>query len=135
MLRPIKETVSVYLSPPAEFADPPVVARKYDPSGHRQTVTDSGTTVTMSGRSDTLSILSHGEQDVAGYLREHPDATPADIAEARGVDEAAIEQAIDRLETKTHRAVVTLAESPFTEQALSSADSTTKQRLRAALAD
>jgi len=89
----------------------------------------------MSGRSDTLSILSHGEQDVAGYLREHPDATPAEIAEARGVDEAAVEQAVDRIETKTHRAVVTLAESPFTGEALSSADSSVRKRLLAALTD
>jgi len=89
----------------------------------------------MTARRDTRSILSHGEQDVAGYLREHPGATPTDIAEARGVDESSVEQAIDRIEVKTHRAIVTLAESPFTEEALSAADSDTRDRLQAALTD
>ncbi len=81
------------------------------------------------------SILSHGEQDVAGYLREHPDATAADIAEARGVDETAVDQAIERIREKTHRAVVTLAESPFAAETLQGADPAIRDRFRSVLED
>lgn len=81
------------------------------------------------------SILSHGEQDVAGYLREHPDASTADIAAARGVDEPAVDQAIERIRLKTHRAVVTLAQSPFADEALEAADPVVRDRLRSVLDD
>lgn len=89
----------------------------------------------MSPGNGSMSILSHGEQDVAGYLREHPDASTAEIAAARGTDEAAVEQAIERIRRKTRRAVVTLSESPFAEEALSTAEPAIRTRLRAALGD
>lgn len=58
------------------------------------------------------SILSHGERDVAGYLREGT-TDPATIAEERGVAEEAVRKSIDRIEGKTRRALATLEESPF----------------------
>lgn len=61
------------------------------------------------------SILSHGERDVAGYLREGT-TDPATIAEERGVDEESVRKSIDRIEGKTRRALATLEESPFTEE-------------------
>ena len=62
----------------------------------------------------SASILSHGERDVAGYLRGG-ESDPAAIAASRGTSEEAVRKAIDRIEGKTRRAVATLAESPFTE--------------------
>lgn len=60
--------------------------------------------------SSSESILSHGEQDVAGHLREGRDV--AEIAAARETSEAAVRQSIDRIEEKTRRALVTLLQSP-----------------------
>ncbi len=56
------------------------------------------------------SILSHGEQDVAGHLREGREVS--EIAAARETPEAAVRKSVDRIEEKTRRALVTLLQSP-----------------------
>jgi DNA-binding CsgD family transcriptional regulator len=58
------------------------------------------------------SILSHGEREIA-TLRTSGHSV-AEIADRRGDTETAIEKALDRIEAKTRRALVTLAESPVT---------------------
>jgi len=77
------------------------------------------------------SILSHGERDVAGYLREGAD--PEEIADARGVPPESVHKAVDRIESKTRRAFATLAESPFTGDAARDLDAETREVLRDAL--
>lgn len=83
----------------------------------------------MSGTSRPESILSHGEQDVAGYLRESPGMTPAEIAEARGVPDDAVEKSIRRIEEKTRRAVFTLIQSPYTTEVVAELDPDTRRAL------
>lgn len=73
------------------------------------------------------SILSHGERDVAGYLREGAD--PAEIATARDVSEESVEKAVDRVEEKTRRAIATLVESPFVDDAARELDDETRREL------
>lgn len=67
--------------------------------------------------SDRQSILSHGEREIATLLREGQSVE--EIAAARDEPTAAIEKATDRIEAKTDRAVATLLESPFSEDAVS----------------
>lgn len=81
------------------------------------------------------SILSHGERDVAGHLREDPDASIDDIAAARGVSANAIEQSVERVRDKTARALHTLAESPFTAEVARGLDDDVRDRLIQALRD
>lgn len=81
------------------------------------------------------SILSHGERDVAGHLRANPDASNAEIAEARGVPEEAVERSIVRLRDKTVRALQTLSESPFTAEIANDLDDETRRRVLRALDD
>lgn len=66
------------------------------------------------------SILSHGEQDVAGHLRQGADIRA--IAEARGTSEEAVEKAIHRIREKTNRAFATLIQSPFIEECAAELD-------------
>lgn len=77
------------------------------------------------------SILSHGEQDVAGHLRQG--ASPAEIAAARDTSEEAIEKTIHRIREKTGRAFATLARSPFTEEYARELDPDTRRDLIEAL--
>lgn len=77
------------------------------------------------------SILSHGERDVAGYLREGADV--GEIAAARGTTEASVRETVDRIEEKTRRAAVTLAESPSAEDAAGALDEATRRELLDAL--
>ena len=83
----------------------------------------------MPDRMAPESILSHGEQDVAGYLRDHPDADLAAIAERRGTSEEAVRKAIDRIEAKTRRAFATLSQSPFVEEAAREIDPELRREL------
>lgn len=76
----------------------------------------------------SASILSHGEHDVAGYLRGG-ESDPAAIAASRGTSEEAVRKAIDRIEGKTRRAVATLAESPFTEAVARDLESDVRREL------
>ena len=79
------------------------------------------------------SILSHGERDVAGYLRDGADV--AEIAAARGSSEESVEKSIDRIREKTRRAFATLQESPFLEEAARDLDGGTRSTLLGALRD
>ncbi|PSQ17192.1 hypothetical protein BRD00_08330 [Halobacteriales archaeon QS_8_69_26] len=79
------------------------------------------------------SILSHSERDVATHLREHPDATPEDVAAARGADPEATEKAVARIREKTDRALATLLQSPFTDEAAADLDPERRAELREAL--
>lgn len=67
----------------------------------------------MSDRS-APSILSRGERDVARRLRDGQSVT--EIADARDTSAESVEKAIDRVREKTERALITLAESPFSAE-------------------
>lgn len=67
--------------------------------------------------SDRQSILSHGEREIATLLREG--RSVEEIATAREEPTDVVEKAIDRIEAKTDRAIATLLESPFGEDAVS----------------
>lgn len=73
------------------------------------------------------SILSHGEQDVAGHLRQGTSA--GEIADVRETSEAAIEQAIERIRDKTSRALVTLVQSPYVEDCARELDAESRHEL------
>lgn len=77
------------------------------------------------------SILSHGEQDVAGHLKEG--ASIPEIADSRGASEQAVEQAIDRIEAKTDRAFATLLQSPFLEDSARTLSTEQRHELMEAL--
>lgn len=62
------------------------------------------------------SILSHGERAVASMLADG--MTVEEIAEERDMTPETAEQSIDRIREKTDRALATLAESPFTREAM-----------------
>lgn len=79
----------------------------------------------MSAFSD--SILSHGEQDVAGHLRHGADIR--EIAEARGTSEEAVKKAINRIRDKTNRAFATLDQSPFVEECAADLDPAVRRDL------
>ena len=83
----------------------------------------------MTDQTQAASILSHGEQDVAGHLRTDPEATPASIAEALGDTEEAVRQSIDRIRGKTARAFATLAQSPFTAEVAAELDPALRREL------
>jgi DNA-binding NarL/FixJ family response regulator len=82
----------------------------------------------MTDRSESPSILSRGERDVARRLRAGESV--AEIADARETSTTSVEKAIDRVREKTERALSTLAESPFTTDL----DPERKRTLQAALA-
>lgn len=79
------------------------------------------------------SILSHSERDVAEHLREHPEATPGDVAEARGADPEATGKAVERIREKTDRALATLVQSPFAAEAAAELDPDERAAIRAAI--
>lgn len=83
----------------------------------------------MTDRTAPVSILSHGEQAIAAHLSEDPDATPAEIAEARNDSEDTVAKAIDRIRTKTRRAFTTLEQSPFTDELARELDPDVRRRL------
>ena len=86
----------------------------------------------MTDRSESPSILSRGERDVARRLRAGENV--AEIADARESSAESVEKAIDRVREKTERALTTLAESPFSAELLADLDPKWKRTLRAALA-
>lgn len=87
----------------------------------------------MTDRTETPSILSRGERDVAEQLRDG--RSVEEIAKARNTSAAGIEKAIDRVREKTERALTTLVESPFTTDVAADLDPETRRALRDALAD
>ncbi|MFC6961581.1 helix-turn-helix transcriptional regulator [Halocatena marina] len=64
--------------------------------------------------SNPNSILSHGERVVAELLADG--LSTEEIAATRDVSHEEVEKSIDRIYEKTERALVTLAESPFTTE-------------------
>lgn len=64
--------------------------------------------------SNPNSILSHGERAVAELLADG--LSTEEIAATRDVSREEVEKSIDRIYEKTERALVTLAESPFTTE-------------------
>lgn len=62
------------------------------------------------------SVLSHGERAVALMIADG--MTAEEIAEERDMTPKTVEQSIDRIREKTDRALATLAESPFTREAM-----------------
>jgi hypothetical protein len=85
----------------------------------------------MTDRSESASILSRGERDVAARLRAG--RSVAEIAEARDSSIERVEKTIDRVHEKTERAVSTLVESPFTVELGANLDSESRQALCDAL--
>lgn len=79
------------------------------------------------------SILSHEERAIARRLREDPDATPESIADARDAEVASVERSIRRIREKTDRAVATLAQSPFLEEATADLEAADSERILSAL--
>lgn len=82
---------------------------------------------------DAGSILSHGERAVARHLREG--RSVEEIADERDAPVETVEKAVDRIRTKTDRALATLAQSPFATEAARELDEATRERVRAALTD
>lgn len=81
---------------------------------------------------DRQSILSHGEREIAALRRaEH---SVEEIAAERGDQPAAVEKALDRIDTKTRRALATLLQSPVTEAALADLDADERAVIRNRLA-
>lgn len=81
------------------------------------------------------SILSHGERDVAGYLRSDPDIDAEEIADRRDVPVESVEKSISRIQEKTRRAFATIAQSPFIEEAARELPAEERESLRAVLRD
>jgi len=79
------------------------------------------------------SILSHEERAIARLLREDPDATPDSIADERDADAASVERSIRRIREKTDRAVATLVQSPFLEEATADLREKERERIRSAV--
>ncbi|RXK51593.1 hypothetical protein [Halorientalis pallida] len=80
----------------------------------------------MSDDTARPSILSHGEREIAAMLDDH---SVEEIAATREESIESVEKAIDRIESKTDRALATLLVSPFTDRAAADLDSTTRERL------
>ena len=76
------------------------------------------------------SVLSTGERRIAELLREG--RSIEEIAEIRGEPAAVIERSVDRIREKTDRAVATLLESPYLEEAASGRTHEERARIRAA---
>jgi DNA-binding CsgD family transcriptional regulator len=77
---------------------------------------------------DRQSILSHGERRIARLRRAGHSVD--EIARERDDSPASVEKALDRIETKTRRALVTLLQSPTTEAALADLDPEDRATLR-----
>lgn len=78
--------------------------------------------------SDFQSVFSHEERVVAERLREGDSV--ADVAADRGMDEETVERTVERVRTKTARALATLQQSPFTEDAAAALDAEERDALR-----
>lgn len=76
---------------------------------------------------DRPSVLSHGEREVAALLRAGHSVEA--IADERGDTPDAVEKAVDRIREKTDRALGTLLQSPFTEQAVDDLEPDARDRL------
>jgi DNA-binding NarL/FixJ family response regulator len=76
------------------------------------------------------SVLSTGERRIAELLREG--RSVAEIAEIRGEPADVIERSVDRIREKTDRAVATLLESPYLDEAAADRTPAERERLRAA---
>lgn len=81
--------------------------------------------------SDRPSVLSHGEREVAALLRAGHSVES--IAEERDDTPQAVEKAVDRIREKTDRALGTLLQSPFSEQAVDDLEPEARDRLAALL--
>ena len=86
----------------------------------------------MADLDEPISILSHSERAIARSLRDDPDASPAQIAADRALDERAVAEAIARIRDKTFRAAVTLGGSPFAAEVLDAVDPSVRARILAA---
>lgn len=84
-----------------------------------------------SPRPDTSSILSHGEREIASLLRTG--YSVEEIADERDQPVPAVEKAVARVREKTDRALATLLQSPFTEDALADLDPDSRDVLLARL--
>ena len=62
------------------------------------------------------SLFSETEKEVIEYLVEAPEMSYSDIAEERGVSRGAVNNAVARIRDKTRVALVTLSESPHTDE-------------------
>lgn len=79
------------------------------------------------------SVLSTGERRIAELLREG--RSIEEIAEIRGEPAAVIERSVDRIREKTDRAVATLLESPYLDEAAAARTPAERERLRAAFGE
>jgi hypothetical protein len=79
------------------------------------------------------SILSHGEREIARMRRDGMSVEA--IADARDDSPEAVEKALDRIRTKTDRALLTLLQSPVTEPAVDDLDPDTRETIRSRLTD
>lgn len=77
---------------------------------------------------DRHSILSHGERRIASLRKAG--RSVEEIARERDDSTASVEKALDRIETKTRRALVTLLESPDTEAVIADLDPEERSALR-----
>ena len=77
---------------------------------------------------DVASVLSTGERRIAELLREG--RSIEEIAEIRGEPVDVIERGVDRIREKTDRAVATLLESPYLEEAASGRTAGERARIR-----
>ena len=67
---------------------------------------------------ERASILSHEERALAAHLTDEPEASSEEIADATGRSKDSVVKGIDRIRSKTHRAVATMLQSPFTTDAV-----------------
>lgn len=81
---------------------------------------------------DRQSILSHGEREIAALRRAGHSVE--EIATERGDSPAVVEKALDRIDTKTRRALATLLQSPVTDTAVTDLDPEERAELRDRLA-
>lgn len=89
--------------------------------------------MTPDADADTPSILSRGEREIAALLRDGH--SPEEIADRRDQPTETVEKAIDRIRTKTDRALATLRQSPYTEDAAAALDDDARRRLLTRLED
>lgn len=83
--------------------------------------------------SDPASVFSTGERRIAELLCEG--RSIEEIAEIRDEPVAVIERGVDRIREKTDRAVATLLQSPYLEEAAADRTPEERERLRAAFRD
>jgi len=77
---------------------------------------------------DRQSILSRGERRIARLYRAGHSID--EIAQERDASPASVEKALARIETKTHRALATLLQSPATDAAVAELDPEDRATLR-----